>query len=85
MSNILLYEDEAEQLAHDLEAVLTYASSLQSIAESNQQQEEGVPSPKNSNVMRDDLIKTASCESVLSLAPEREGDYFVVPKIIKNS
>lgn len=82
MSNILLYDHEVELLAADLESVLTYASSLQAIAQRHTM--DITATVKNTNIMRDDLIQATPSQPLLALAPEREGDYFVVPKIIKN-
>ena len=81
MSNILMYDNEAEILAKDLEEVLTYASSLQTVAERYQGY---APLPQNVNIMRDDVIQATPVEPILQLAPEHEGSYIVVPKIIKN-
>lgn len=80
MSNILLHEDEAEALAPDLAAVLSYASSLQDIAKNYQ----GAPGTllTNTNIVRDDEVHRTDPEAILALAPEREGNFFVVPKII---
>lgn len=72
--------DEIEQLTTEIEAVLEYASSLQAIAQKSalvEGEDLGV------NVMRDDVAVQDNREALLAQAPEREGDYFVVPKIIK--
>lgn len=72
--------DEIDQLASEIEAVLEYASSLQAIAQSVGSVEEELVCR---NVMRDDVVIEDDREALLDQAPEREGDYFVVPKIIK--
>lgn len=82
LSHIALYEDEAEALARDLEAVLTYASSLQDVARTYQGPR--LELIKNTNITRDDVPQLTPFEPLLAQAPEREGNYIVVPKIIKN-
>lgn len=72
--------DEIDQLASEIEAVLEYASSLQAIAQSAGSVKEELVCR---NVMRDDVVIEDDREALLDQAPEREGDYFVVPKIIK--
>ena len=82
MSRIHLQASEVEQLITQIEAVLNYASGLQEIAQAHS----GVDAlPKNSNIMRPDLVIKTDSEPLLAQAPEREGNYFVVPKIIKNN
>src|SRR5689334_1256472 len=80
MSRIKISPDEAEKLASEIGAVLSYASSLQEIARTVK-----VPSEQRAcmNIMREDVIETFDAQLILAQAPEREGDYFVVPKIIK--
>ena len=40
--------------------------------------------PKNVNVMKDDLVIPSDPEPLLSLAPQREENYYVVPTILKS-
>ena len=40
---------------------------------------------KNSNIERDDIVIPCNPEPILAQAPEREGDFFVVPVIIENN
>lgn len=82
MSKIHLQASEVEQLAEQLEAVLNYASGLQEIARVHSV----TPAlPKNSNVMRPDVVVKTDSAPLLAQAPEREDNYFVVPKILKNN
>ena len=82
MSRIHLQVSEVEQLITQLEAVLNYASGLQEIAQAHP---EAHALPKNSNIMRSDTVIKTDSEPLLAQAPEREENYFVVPKIIKNN
>ena len=78
-SNIDVSDKEMPELIKRLEGVLSYASCLKDVA----QQCESVELPKQTNVMRDDVVKEATVEPLLELAPEREENYYVVPVIIK--
>lgn len=84
ISRIKIEHHEQEKLAHEIEAVLEYASSLQKIAAQEKQivqktqRENGMR-----NVMRDDVAVPDNPEILLDQAPQREGNYFVVPRIIK--
>ncbi len=80
MSQIQVHEDEIEDFINDISAVLGYASTLKDIASKYQ---ERYSLPKNSSVMRDDNPRQFSSHEILACSPEREGDFFVVPRIIK--
>jgi aspartyl-tRNA(Asn)/glutamyl-tRNA(Gln) amidotransferase subunit C len=80
MSHIELTEQEIEKMQSHVEAVLSYASRVQDIAK-----EVDVPVLKNSNVEREDIAVACSPEPIRDQAPEREGDYFVVPVIIETT
>lgn len=80
MSRITISREEAEKLAGEIASVLAYASSLQEIARTAPQAREG---GAQENVTRDDVVEHFDAALLLQQAPEREGDYFVVPKIIK--
>ncbi len=79
ISNLSCSEEEIPQLIARLESVLSYASSLKDIAATI----EKVPQVKNVNVVRDDVVIPCDPEPLLALAPHREDQFFVVPKIIK--
>lgn len=80
MSRIKIRPDETEKLATQIADVLAYASSLQEIA---QNYTAPVENGTQKNVMRADVAVPFDAQLLLQQAPEREGDYFVVPKIIK--
>lgn len=80
MSNIALHEDEIEPLIQQLEQVLSYAARVAEVEECLSHD-----AHRNVNIFREDVVECAQAQAILSRAPEREGDYFVVPKIIENS
>ena len=77
ISRISLHEDEIEPLLKQLEEVLSYAERVTQVAE----ELEDRPSNKNVNFFREDVIVKCDPKPILERAPEREEDYFVVPKI----
>lgn len=79
LSAIALREDEIDQMIGHLEQVLTYAHRVAEVAADVQE-----PSAKNINRVRPDVATPQHPAPILAQAPEREGDYFVVPKIIEN-
>jgi aspartyl-tRNA(Asn)/glutamyl-tRNA(Gln) amidotransferase subunit C len=80
MSHIELTEQEIEKMQVHVEAVLSYAARVQDIAK-----DVSVVNMKNSNIERDDRVIPAHGEKIRAQAPEREGDYFVVPAIIETT
>jgi aspartyl-tRNA(Asn)/glutamyl-tRNA(Gln) amidotransferase subunit C len=79
MSKLRLDDDEIPSLIKQLEALLTYTERVQEVAK-----EIELPSNKNVNVMREDVVVRTDAEPILERAPEREEDYFVVPKVIES-
>ena len=80
ISNLELRSDEVEPLMKQLEQVLSYAERVQEVAADIQE-----PSSKAVNVFREDVINRSDPEPLLAQAPEREGNYFVVPIILESS
>lgn len=79
MSRIALREEEIEPLIRQMEQVLSYAERVAKVAVAIEE-----PSTKNINLFRDDLVVPQEPEKILAQAPERAGDYFVVPMILDN-
>ncbi len=77
MSDIEIKEHEIAPMQEQLEAVLTYAHRVTQVARSCEE-----PSAKNINIMREDIEVHCNAQPILAQAPERAGDFFVVPKII---
>jgi len=80
MAHLKLTEEEVSQMQSRLEGVLSYAARVQDIAKDV----DGLLL-KNSNIERDDIVVAPNPEPIRAQAPEREGDYFVVPVIIETN
>lgn len=80
LSNIELSETEIINAQKHLEAVLSYATRVQEIAK-----DIDAIILKNNNIERDDIIIKTDPEPIRTQAPEREGDFFVVPVIIESN
>ena len=78
ISRLSLEEHEIEPIVKQLNEVLAYAQCVQELASELEWQ----PSNKNINIFRSDEIHSSTPETVLSCAPEKEEQYFVVPRII---
>jgi len=99
LSHIDLSETEIINAMKHLDAVLSYAARVQEIAKDvdvpsyapsfaesfggHGKAMEGRPSLKNCNVEREDIVIPTDAQAILAQAPEREGDFFVVPVIIE--
>jgi aspartyl-tRNA(Asn)/glutamyl-tRNA(Gln) amidotransferase subunit C len=80
LSYIELTEQEIITVTKHLEDVLSYAVRVQDIAK-----DINIPTLKNSNIERDDLVIPTDPQTILAQAPEREDDFFVVPAIIESN
>ena len=81
LARLDLPEEKIATYTHQLERILDYVDHLQSV------DTEGVPPTTRAvevvNVTRDDVVvPTAVREQLLDEAPQREGDFFRVPKIL---
>ena len=82
LARLALNEEDLERYRQQCEVVLEHAARVQSLPT------EGVagtshPLPRT-NVFRDDEVtECLDREEVLSQAPDRDGDYFIVPKILE--
>lgn len=81
MSHLEIHQDEIESLRAQLESVLSYAERVQEVIESDMPE----LSRKAENVFREDVAMLSDVEPILNQAPEREGDFFVVPAIIEHA
>lgn len=77
LAALQLDEQELNLLAEQLQTIIQYTEQLQEVTSNLE-----APSVRNRNVFRADEIKQCDTESLLSQAPQREGTYFVVPKIL---
>ena len=82
-SNINHRDNDIDIYASQLEDILEYVSQLDKINTDNI--EPTTRAVEVVNVMRDDLVQASSNrEELLDQAPHREGDFFRVPKIMKD-
>ncbi len=79
----LSFTDEQRTLfAKEFESIIAYVSTITDIAGSTAAASH---TPTQRNVFRDDVVTTQPCQytdALLAEAPEREGDYLVVKKIL---
>ena len=80
IASLAIHEDELDGMVKQLQDVLSYAARVQEIA-----QEVDLPSSKNVNVFREDIIVKSDPEMILAQAPEREENFFVVPAILESN
>jgi len=82
LARIRLTQDEAERLEGELSGILDWVEQLEEV------DTEGVE-PMTSVVavttkMRDDKVTDGGCpDAILENAPAREGNFFVVPKVVE--
>ena len=81
LARLQLPEDKIQTYTAQLERILDYVAQLEAV------DTEGIPPTTRAvevvNVTRDDrVVPTAVREDLLNLAPQREGDFFRVPKIL---
>ena len=81
LARLELPEDQIEIYAEQLEEILTYVEQLQEIDTKN------IPPTTRAvevvNAMREDVVEVnCSREDILNQSPQREGDFFRVPKIL---
>ena len=81
LAHLSLSDDEKKDMEQKLGSILDYMQQLQKIDTT------GVAATTHvlplENVFREDVVgETLDKEKALALAPEREGDYFKVPKIL---
>jgi aspartyl/glutamyl-tRNA(Asn/Gln) amidotransferase C subunit len=80
VSQLELTPDELESMPARLGEVLQYAAKVKELEHMTL-----VDSEKNSNVMRADEPLPTPSAVILAAAPEREADYFVVPRILESA
>ena len=78
ISRLSLSDNEIQKILKQLEEVLGYAQRVKDISVKIEE----YSNYKNINVMRDDSIKESLPELVLECAPEKEENFFVVPRIL---
>ena len=81
LARLEIPEDQIETYTEQIQEILSYVDQLQEIDTEN------IPPTTRAvevvNAMRDDLVEVnCSREDLLNQAPNREGDFFRVPKIL---
>lgn len=81
LARLALNDDELERYRRQCEVVLEHAALVQGLPT------DGVPPTSHplprTNAFREDLVtECLDREEVLAQAPERDGDFFVVPRIL---
>jgi aspartyl-tRNA(Asn)/glutamyl-tRNA(Gln) amidotransferase subunit C len=79
ISAMALKEEEIQPMIEQIEQMLSYAQRVTQVATQIEE-----PSMKNVNVMRRDVVILQNPAPILAQAPERAGNYFVVPMILDN-
>jgi aspartyl-tRNA(Asn)/glutamyl-tRNA(Gln) amidotransferase subunit C len=80
MSRLAIHDHELDDLIKHVEDVLNYAHRVTRVARDVDE-----PSTRPSNVFRADTVVPVEVEPILRQAPEREGNYFVVPRILEHN
>jgi len=80
MSRMAIYDHELDGMIKHVEDVLNYAHRVTQVARDVTE-----PSTRLSNVVRADTVEAVDAEPLLRQAPEREGNYFIVPRILEQN
>ncbi|HEV2600674.1 MAG TPA: Asp-tRNA(Asn)/Glu-tRNA(Gln) amidotransferase subunit GatC [Candidatus Babeliales bacterium] len=80
ISQLDIHDDEIEPLLAQLDSVLSYAARVKEVPFDYDDACHGL-----SNVFRQDSVVQTNPESILALAPEREDNFFVVPRILESN
>ena len=84
LSRIELTEQEAETFSHQLADILNYFDKLQELDTANV--EPMAHAVELTNVLAaDEPVESLTAEQALANAPQRDGDFFKVPKVIGDS
>jgi aspartyl-tRNA(Asn)/glutamyl-tRNA(Gln) amidotransferase subunit C len=82
LSRLEFEKNEREQIRHDLSEMLTFVEKLKEVNTTGV--EPLIFMNERTNVMRQDETKTVlTPDEALANAPDRQGNYFRVPKVLK--
>ncbi len=82
LARIAVREEEIENLSKELSKILTFMDKLNEL--NTDAVEPLIYLNADTNRWRnDELVNTITTETALKNAPERKGNYFIVPKIIE--
>jgi len=77
ISALKLSDTEVDNLLKDIQTLIDYTDELNAVSLG-----EECKATRSINVLRDDVARPHKESAPLMQAPEKDGDYFVVPKII---
>lgn len=77
-TKLTINDNEIDAVVQRLQDVLEYAVRVQDMA-----RDVDIPSSKNVNRQREDMVNSFDSQTILQQAPESQDNYFVVPKIIE--
>jgi len=80
LARIEISEEEAEKLTPEIDSILGYVGQIKDVVGNIKKEV-----PKLHNIMREDISTNTSrqyTDDILSNAPDREGDYIKVKKIL---
>lgn len=77
-TKLTINDNEIDAVIQRLQDVLEYAVRVQDMAK-----DVDIPSSKNVNRQREDIVNSFDSQTILQQAPESQDNYFVVPKIIE--
>ena len=81
LSKINLSDNELENLKHELNKILDWVDDLKKV---DTKMVEPMLSVFNENIkMREDKVEPTKTDEILSNAPEKKENFFVVPKVIE--
>lgn len=80
LSRLAIHADELPALQRHVAEVIAYA---RRVAQVIRDVDEIIPG--HSNRVRDDVAVSGNTELIMAQAPEREGNYFVVPRILEHT
>lgn len=78
LSRIALTDDEKAQFGKEIESILGYVSEIQEVSKNIEQQ----ATFDVKNIVRDDTIVDTDPKNLIESAPESQGDFITVKKII---
>lgn len=82
LARIAVKDDEVPHLAGELNAILAFVEELGALDVSNVPPMTSV-TPMKIPMRKDEVTAGGEPEKVLSNAPVREGDFYVVPKVVE--
>jgi aspartyl-tRNA(Asn)/glutamyl-tRNA(Gln) amidotransferase subunit C len=77
LSCVKLADNEIDLFNGHIQKVISFIDQLQSVVIT-----ETVDSIRNVNILRSDVAHEVDASSLLNLAPKRQNQYFIVPKIL---